>query len=114
MSEPSGAQLARSSRPYHSRFTPIVLIAVAVLLALFLQCLRLLAEHDQLQSLIRLQEPIVQSANATRAKLEKVAGEAVLMADYGNQNAKLLLEEMRKRGLAEVPDAEGYAPREKK
>jgi hypothetical protein len=88
----------RIDRPA-SAFVPLALLGLALVAWLGFQCWQLIAERGQLQQARAGQEQQVQNATTFRARLDTVARETQLLADKGNPNAKLLVEELRKRGI---------------
>jgi hypothetical protein len=103
----SGAQahtLPVRSGP-HSPFLPMLLSAVAVLGWLGFQTQQLLGERQSLQAAYLSQQQTVESAGKLRASLDALAADTQRMADAGNPNARLLVEELRKRGITINPAA---------
>lgn len=86
-------------------FVPLLLLGVAVMIGLVFQCWQLVVESGQLTDTFASQARVVDNATQFRAKLDKVARETQLLADKGNPNAKLVVDELRKRGITINPTA---------
>ena len=67
--------------------------------------MQLVAERTAQHKAIGDQEQVVQNATKMRAQLDALAAETQRLADQGNPNAKLLVEELRKRGITINPNA---------
>ena len=67
--------------------------------------MQLVAERTAQHKAIGDQEQVVQNAAKMRAQLDALAAETQRLADQGNPNAKLLVEELRKRGITINPNA---------
>lgn len=91
-------------------FIPLLLLSVAVMIGLVFQCWQLVAESGQLTDAFASQVKVVDNATQFRAKLDKVARETQLLADKGNPNAKLVVDELRKRGITINPTATASPP----
>lgn len=89
----------------HSPFLPLALLTLAVVAWFGYQTVQLLGERSAQHKAIGDQEQVVQNANKMRAQLDALAAETQRLADQGNPNAKLLVEELRKRGITINPNA---------
>ena len=90
--------------PWHrtlqrSPFLPVLLLALAVAGWSCFQAAQLLKERDNMHATIAAQEKNVQDSQKLRDALDTVARETAQLADGGNQNAKLIVDELRKRGV---------------
>ncbi len=78
------------------------------------QSWQLFSERSQLQQALTAQEQLVQNASNFRTRLDTIARETQILADKGNPNARLLVEELKKRGVtinpAAAPAGAGTAP----
>ncbi len=86
-----------------SAFVPLLLLALAVVAWLAFQAAQLLHEQQQLnlaQSMLLTQE---QNAMKLRASLDAVATATAKLAAGGNANARVIVEELRKRGVTINP-----------
>lgn len=86
-------------------FVPALLIALAVVVWFAFQTVHLVREWRQLrvaQSALQLQE---QNAVKLRASLDAVATSTAKLAADGNGNARLVVDELRKRGVTINPPA---------
>ena len=95
----------RSSRDKgHDTFVPVLLLALAVALWFCFQTVQLLKERAALGTTMAAQDKTMQEAKKLRDSLDAVARETALLADRGNQNAKLIVDELRKRGITINPN----------
>lgn len=94
-----------SDRPAHSPFLPVAMIGGALVFWLAFQTWQLLAERQQLDQAFASQTRTMENATQFRARLDRIARETQILADKGNPNAKLLVEELRKRGVTINPNA---------
>jgi hypothetical protein len=85
-------------------FLPVLLLALAVAGWSGFQTAQLLKERDNMRATIAAQEKNVQDSKKLRDVLDTVARETAQLADGGNQNAKLIVDELRKRGVTINPN----------
>jgi len=102
---PAAAANARGARRHiYSPFMPMALLAFAFCAWLAFQCWQLVAEHRQL-NLARAQlEAPLESSTKLRASLDAIATATAKLADQGNASARVIVEELRKRGVTINPD----------
>lgn len=97
------ATLSESTSPAkaatHSAFVPLLLGTLALLGWLGFQTQQLFNERQALQIGYASQQQTVDNAGKLRASLDALAADTQRMADAGNPNAKLLVDELRKRGI---------------
>ena len=84
-------------------FLPVALLAVAILLWVGFQTSQLIRERQGLRTLKDGQEAQVQTSQKVRASLDAVATGTLKLADQGNPNARLIVDELRKRGITINP-----------
>jgi cell division protein FtsB len=89
----------------HSPFLPLALLTVAVVAWFGYQTVQLVGERSAQKKTLQDQEQVVQNAGKMRAQLDALAAETQRLADQGNPNAKLLVEELRRRGITINPNA---------
>jgi hypothetical protein len=89
----------------HSRsvFVPW-LLAFAFVVWLGFQTYQLLSERQQLKLLRVGQDANLDAANKVRGSLDAVATSTAKLASEGNANARVIVEELRKRGITINPD----------
>ncbi|EXI79746.1 MAG: hypothetical protein AW10_02231 [Candidatus Accumulibacter appositus] len=88
-----------------SPFLPLLLVVLAVFLWTGFQCYQLFGERQSLLTAhANQQRPLDESAKL-RASLDTLARETALLADQGNASARLIVEELRKRGVTINPNA---------
>ena len=94
-----------SLHKHHSPFVPMLLIVLAVLVWLAFQSLQLVLEQRQLTLAQANQESQYQAATKLRAALDGVATATAKLATDGNANARVVVDELRKRGVTIRPNA---------
>ena len=82
-----------------SGFVPTLLLALAFVAWLGFQATQQWMERQQLTLAQATLEPQEQAANKLRASLEAVATSTARLAAAGNVNARVIGEELRKRGV---------------
>ena len=88
-----------------SAFMPIFLLVLAVGGWGGFQLLQLYREQQTLMAMHETQQKQVDDAAKLRASLEAIARDTAALAKDGNANAKLVVDELRKRGVNINPDA---------
>lgn len=89
----------------HGPFVPLLLGGIALLLSFAYQTYQLWVEGTALQTAHAGQQQTVDKAGQLRASLDAIAADTQRLADAGNANARLLVEELRKRGITINPAA---------
>jgi hypothetical protein len=113
ISAPSGerrhAERERENRLRETRtsspFLPILLLALALVLWFGFQTVILVRESAALATARDNQEAQIQAATKIRQALDAVARDTAKLAGKGNPNARLVVDELRKRGVTINPDA---------
>ena len=82
----------------------MLLLALALLGWLSFQTWQLFAEQQQLKSLRAAQDAPLEKATKLRASLDAVAAGTARLANAGNTNARVIVEELRKRGITINPN----------
>ena len=85
-------------------FVPVALLGVAILLWVGFQTTQLIRERHGLQTLHQGQEAQIQSSQKLRASLDAIASGTAKLAEQGNPNAKLIVDELKKRGVTINPN----------
>jgi hypothetical protein len=80
-------------------FVPALLIALAIVVWFGFQTVQLVREWGQLSVAQSSLQPQEQNAIKLRASLDAVATSTVKLAAEGNGNARVVVEELRKRGV---------------
>lgn len=88
-----------------SPFYPVLILTATLVLWFGFQTSQLLAERTSLRGLEQNQVPIHDNAQRMRAQLDAIAAGTQRLADSGNPNAKLIVEELRRRGITINPNA---------
>ena len=91
----------------HTRavFMPWLLLALAFVIWLAFQTYQLVSERQQLKLLRVGQEPATEAATKLRGALDVVATQTAKLSDGGNANARVIVDELRKRGVTINPDS---------
>ena len=89
----------------HGPFIPLLLVAVASLTWMGFQSWLLLADRKALQAAHLGQQQTVDNAAKLRTSLDTLAADTQRLAEAGNGNARLLVDELRKRGVTINPAA---------
>jgi len=92
-----------------SAFVPLLILTAALAVWTGFQTYQLYRERGALSVLLANQEVQVEQAQKVRQTLDRLASETQRLADGGNANARLVVEELRKRGVtinrpAQPPD----------
>ena len=85
--------------PARGPFLPLLLGGLSVLGMLAFQSTLLLMEREALQASHAAQQQTVDNAGKLRTSLDTLAADTQRMADAGNANARVLVEELKKRGV---------------
>lgn len=86
-----------------SPFVPLLILLLATVSWSSFQLLQLAAEAQTLEITKGSQDASLQQAQRVRQALDTLATETRKLAEGGNANAKLILEELRKRGITIGP-----------
>ncbi len=97
-------------RTTFSAFVPVLVIALAVVLWLAFQTVQLVREQQQLEAAQASLEPQHQAATKLRASLDDVATATAKLANAGNANARVIVEQLRSRGVTISPAAAAKPP----
>jgi len=90
---------------------PVVVGLVTFFIWITFQTTQLVRENGMLKSLMASQETAIQEATKLRTQLDSVAKGTAELAQQGNANAKLIIEELRKRGITINPGTPGEPPK---
>lgn len=99
----------RDARP-HNPFAAMLLLAVALVGWLGLQAWILTSERAQLEQLATAQTRQMEAAGKLRASLDAVAVATLQLAEGGNVNARVLVEQLRQRGVTIKPTSGPQPP----
>ena len=96
---------APEARPRGAQpFVPMLLLALAVVAWLAAQTWAQWADREQLAAAAAAIEPQAQNATKLRASLDAVATQTAKLAAEGNPTARVIVEELRKRGVTINPN----------
>jgi hypothetical protein len=88
-----------------SAFVPLLLLMIGLLIWAGAQMFQLFSEHSTLKTLLANQAAPFSASQKLRVQLDAVASGTQRLADQGNQNARLVVDELRKRGITINPSA---------
>ena len=83
----------------YSTFMPHLLMGLALVGWLGFQAWQQVGEHQQLAVLAASGAPQEQAAQKVRASLEAIATATAKLADEGNANAQVVVDQLKKRGV---------------
>jgi hypothetical protein len=75
------------------------MLCVALVAWTGFQTFHLVRERELLKQTLTNQEPLVQNSMKLRSSLDSLAAATQRLAERGNPNAKLLVDELRKHGV---------------
>jgi len=93
-----------------SAFVPMLLMALAIVGWLAFQGMQLVRERRQLGELQTSLGPQAEAATKLRASLDAVATATAKLAADGNDGARVIVEELRKRGVTINPQGAPKPP----
>jgi|GEM_PF-1559179 len=96
---PSRAPAGAKAQLCRSTFIPMLLMSLALTSWLAFQSAQQFKERQQLGQLEAILEPQLQAATKLRASLDLMATSTAKLASDGNGNARVVVEELRKRGV---------------
>ena len=107
-----GAALPRATPPARMAsapgpFLPTLLVTLAVLGWLATQAWQLWSDRQALSAAHASQQQTVDNAAKLRSSLDGLAADTQRLAEAGNASARLLVDELRKRGVTINPNAPG-------
>lgn len=90
---------AATAAPVRSAFVPLLLGLTALVAVLGHQGWQLDQERRQLQAAVDGTAPRIEAANQVRRSLDLLAADTQRLAEGGNAPARVLVEELRRRGI---------------
>ena len=98
----SSGQIA-TTRATTSAFLPILILSLVLLAWFAFQAFQLRTERDAMQVAMAGQDREVIEAKKLRDSLDAIARGTAQLADGGNANARLIVDELKKRGVTISP-----------
>jgi len=95
---------ARATGQGRGTFWPVLLLLLAVLAWNGFQTTQLVIERQTLGNVKTTQEAPLEESKKLRAALDSLSTRTQRLADAGNPNAKLLVEQLRQRGITITPN----------
>jgi hypothetical protein len=86
-------------------FVPLLLLLIGLLVWSGAQMSQLFSERSTLRTMLSNQATPFAASQKLRVQLDAIASGTQRLADQGNQNARLVVEELRKRGITINPAA---------
>ncbi len=87
-----------------SPFVPLVILGLVLFAWFSFQAMQLRAERDAMQEVMTNQDKPMQESRKVRDSLDAIARGTVKLADEGNANARLVVDELKKRGVTINPN----------
>jgi hypothetical protein len=78
---------------------PIILVVVSLFVLMAFETAEAIHDRGALADLRRSQEPTVQEAIKLRQQLESLAGKTAQLAAEGDEDAKTVVDQMKKQGV---------------
>lgn len=103
--EPRDARPSDVSTDTLSPFIPMLILALVLAAWFGFQAVQLRAERAAMTDLLSNQEKQVQDSKKLRDSLDTIARGTAQLAANGNPNAKLIVDELKKRGITISPNA---------
>ena len=94
------------SRFWEGPFLPLALVIVILLVWTSFEAVQLRERRNVLNETKVNQQTLIEQARRIRPQLDSIAAQTAKLADKGNPNASLIVEELRKNGITINP----YAP----
>ena len=94
----------KRGRSERSPFVPFLILALSVTGWAAFQMTQLLRERDSLETAHSSQERLMENSKKLRDQLDGLARETQLLANKGNAGARLIVDELRKRGITINPE----------
>lgn len=99
----------RRTRLY-SAFLPLLLLFVATVAWPAFQCWQLVAEKQAMATVRTNQTKTFEDATKLRGTLEGIARDTALLAEQGHPGAKMIVDELARRGVKIDPNATPSSP----
>ena len=93
-----------------SPFIPILILALTVAAWSGFQTTQLVQEKDALATLRANQEKQMEDSKKLRESLDGLGKGTLALSNRGNANARLIVDELRRRGVTINPEAPAAAP----
>ncbi len=91
--------MSRRDEERNELFLPMILMATALVGWFGLQTFELTGDRRQLTTIMTTQETQVAAAMKIRTSLDSLAADTQRLANAGNINARVIVEELRRRGV---------------
>ena len=101
---------SREQREFRYRpFVPLLLLVLATVTWFAFQCYQLMRERDSLATTFANQGRQFDDSGKLRGSLDAIARDTALLAAKGNPGAKLIVDELARRGVTINPTPQGAA-----
>jgi hypothetical protein len=90
---------AATADPGIGPFIPLMILALTLLSWFAFETIRLRVEQDALRTTIASQEKSMEDSRRLRASLEALMSGTAKLAEQGNPNARLVIDELKKHGV---------------
>ncbi len=82
-----------------SLFVPVLILGLVLLAWFAFQAMQFRSEREAMQATIAVQETPIAESKKMRDSLDAIAQGTAKLADSGNPNARLIVDELRRRGI---------------
>jgi hypothetical protein len=96
--------------PMYGPFLPMLIIAATLGAWLGFQTIQLWQEHGALLATVAAQEKPYADSQKVRDSLDSLARQIAALADKGNPSARMVIEELKRRGITIDPKAPPTTP----
>ena len=106
MSRSSGNESTANTKAMWVRdiFVPLLILELALAAWFGFQAIQLNGERNAMHGLITSQDKQVEESKKVRDALDAIARGTAQLSDAGNSNARLVIEELKKRGIVMNPN----------
>ncbi len=102
--EPTGTSGAGDTPAMMNAFLPILILGLVLIAWFGFQATQLRAERDAMREAMTNQEKAVADSKKLRDSLDAIARGTAQLAESGNPNARLIVDELKKRGITISPN----------
>ncbi len=104
MSQPFERASMQETEATMSAFLPVLILSLVMVAWFGFQAAQLRNERDAMRELMTNQDKQMQESKKLRDSLDAIARGTAQLADAGNANARLVIDELKKRGVTVNPN----------
>jgi hypothetical protein len=102
--EPAAIALDSRESTGMSAFIPVLILALVMLAWFTFQAMQLRFERDAIHTMMTAQDKTVADSQKLRDSLDTIARGTQQLADGGNPNARIVVDELKKHGITINPN----------